>query len=102
MRSALDRKKGRILLRDQSLAPLMHEIAHAYLDLRWRVLPYSVAEPFVLAMADTAKCDTLPPETSDLPDRWRRRNSLSRCELLGLLGDVLSAPAATRDTLPLQ
>lgn len=102
MQSALDRKNGRILLRNQSLAALRHEIAHVYLDLRWRVLPYPVAEPLVLAVADPAKCATLPPATSTLAERWRQRQSLARCELLQLLGDVLNAPAPARDQLPLQ
>ncbi len=102
MQSALDRKRGRILRRSAKLTDLMHEMAHVYLDMRWQVLPYPVAEPFVLAMSDTAKCTTAPAQTAPLQDRWKARADLPRCELLKLLIDVLNSDAGLRSTLPLQ
>lgn len=104
MQSALDRQKGRILRRTPMLKYLIHELAHVYLDTRWRVLPYSVSEPLVLAMSDVSKCESPhgaaggnPP----LPQRWVNRKEMPRCDLLALLAEVLNAPQATRDSLPL-
>jgi hypothetical protein len=103
MQSALDRKKGRILRRDGNPRFLNHELAHAYLDMRWRVLPYPIAEPLVLVMADPAPCElvTKTPEPQRLRTRWANRTQISRCELLQLLKDVLNSGAELRDSLPL-
>lgn len=101
MQSALDRQKRRILRRADKLVPLMHEMAHVYLDLRWRILPYSVSEPFVLAMANTEPCPGPIVAKTTLAERWRERSQLSRCELLLLLSDVLKADVSARDRLPL-
>jgi hypothetical protein len=105
MVSALDRKRTRILRRDNQLQPLMHELAHLYLDLRWKVLPYSVSEPLVLAMAVPEKCDITsekyaPPEA--MQNAWKNRANLSRCEQLNLLRTVLQTEAGVRDALPLR
>lgn len=102
MQSALDRQKSRILRRDNKLKPLMHEMAHVYLDMRWKVLPYPVSEPFALALADPVKCALTTPAPGSLHDRWHARAELQRCELLQLLKDVLMADAQTRDSLPLR
>lgn len=104
MQSALDRQKGRILRRTPMLKYLMHELAHVYLDTRWKVLPYSVSEPFVLAMSDVSPCESPHGAAEGNPplrQRWANRKELSRCELLALLTEVLNAPQATRESLPL-
>ena len=105
MLSALDRQKGRILRRDEKLQPLMHELAHLYLDLRWKILPYSVSEPLVSAMAEPEKCGPgagkyMAPQA--IKDAWRGRANLSRCDLLDLLRSVLQADAEVREALPLR
>ena len=105
MLSALDRQKGRILRRDEKLQPLMHELAHLYLDLRWKILPYSVSEPLVSAIAEPEKCGPstgryITPQA--IKDAWRERTHLSRCELLDLLRSVLRADAGVREALPLR
>ncbi len=105
MVSVLDRKKARILRRDNSLEPLMHELAHLYLDLRWKVLPYPVSEPLVLAMAEPEKCTIDPPKYRDdaaITNAWKSRANLPRCELVNLLHSVLSAESGVRDALPLR
>jgi hypothetical protein len=102
MQSALDRKQGRILRRSAKLTDLMHELAHVYLDLRWKVLPYPVSEPLALAMSDPAQCGAAPAQTGALKDRWQMRANLHRCELLNLLKDVLNSDAEIRNALPLK
>lgn len=86
------------------LKHLMHELAHVYLDARWKVLPYSVSEPLVLAMSDVSKCERPHAAAEGNPplrERWRNRKNLPRCDLLALLAEVLNAPAAIRESLPL-
>lgn len=105
MTSALDRNRARILLRNHQLRPLMHELAHLYLDLRWRILPYSVSEPLVVALTEPEKCQLaatryISPES--IRNGWKDRKSLPRCDLLDLLRAVLSAEGTTRDALPLR
>lgn len=105
MLSVLDRQKGRILRRDNKLQPLMHELAHLYLDLRWKVLPYSVSEPLVLTMVETEKCETRPEKYAApeiIQNAWKDRANLSRCELMNLLRSVLMAESSVREALPLR
>lgn len=105
MVSALDRKRARILRRDNQLQPLMHELAHLYLDLRWKVLPYSVSEPLVLAMAHPEKCEILAEKHTQpeaIQSAWKNRANLSRCELMALLRSALMADKSVRDALPLR
>ena len=105
MQSALDRKRRRILLRSNDLQFLKHELAHLYLDLRWRILPYSITEPFVLAMANLNRCtlsEAIAQNTRPLVDRWSARADLSACDNLLLLRDVLNSEADTRAALPLR
>ena len=105
MVSALDRQKGRILRRDEKLQPLMHELAHLYLDLRWKVLPYSVSEPLVVALADTTKCEIQSGkyvESAAMQKAWKNRANLSACELMDLLRSVLRAENSMREALPLR
>lgn len=100
IRSVLDRKRQRILRRSADIATLKHELAHAYLDTAWRILPYSVAEPFSQAMATDESCKLLQNRTSrDLSERWRTRSELDACGLLQLLKDVLDAAPNERENL---
>lgn len=83
----------------------MHELAHLYLDLRWRVLPYSVSEPLVAAMTSTESCHTATPANLSgdaLVTAWRARADYSPCELNDLLKAVFNAESALRDKLPLR
>lgn len=99
MLSALDRAKLRILRRDSKLKYLMHELAHAYLDIRWQVLPYSVSEPLVAAMEGIEKCpmpEFRPISRQVLAERWNGRAGLMRCGLLELLRDVINSEADVR------
>lgn len=105
MVSALDRPKSRILLRANKLQPLIHEMAHLYLDLRWKILPYAVSEPFVQALAHAEKCQ-LPLQRyssgESIRAAWKDRENLSRCELQGLLRSILLSGGDLRETLPLR
>lgn len=99
MLSALDRQKLRIVRRDNKLKHLGHELAHAYLDVRWQVLPYSVSEPLVAAMEAPEKCEITgfrPVKKDILAERWKNRAALPRCELIELLRDVLYSEADVR------
>lgn len=102
IQSVLDRKRKRILLRTNSKLDLNHEMAHLYLDLRWRTLPYSISEPLVVVMVNPAKCSANsigiePP----LHERWKGRHFLEICDKKNLLKQILNAPKQERDTLPL-
>lgn len=99
MTSALDRKNMRILRREGKLRPLMHELAHVYLDIRWQVLPYPVAEPLVAAMEITEKCELAgfkPVPKEILTQRWQDRENLDRCGKVKLIRDVLNSEADIR------
>ena len=105
MVSVLDRQRARILRRINALQPLAHELAHLYLDMRWKILPYSVSEPFVLAMAEPEKCHLAAAKYTSpesISNAWKDRKSLTRCGLFDLLRAVLLADGAVRDTLPLR
>lgn len=105
MQSVLDRKNQRILLRRHDTNLLRHELAHLYLDLRWKVLPYSIAEPLANALATAELCpqnqnSLLASEA--LHERWRMRSALDTCGLQQLLQDIFSADKETRESLPLR
>ena len=105
MRSALDRRRHRILRRDNSQHLLAHELAHVYLDMRWKILPYSVSELFVVAMAEPEKCEMHASNVSSkesIQASWKARASLAPCELLLLLRAILDAEDSVRDALPLR
>jgi len=105
LKSALDRKRMRILLRDSAIQPFMHELAHLYLDLRWKVLPYSVSEPFAEALAHTDACEPDHNQSlaaEDINRVWRDRGALDRCQLRSLLWAVLHTDTETRNALPLR
>jgi len=100
MRSVLDRKRQRILRRSADISLLKHELAHAYLDTAWRILPYSVTEPLAQAMATDEACKLLKNKNArNLAERWRSRSDLKTCELLQLLKDILNATPAEREIL---
>lgn len=105
MLSALDRQRRRILLRQNNQHLLKHELAHLYLDLRWKILPYPVAEPFAVAMESEELCpiaDHPLTNEEDLRGAWRTRTGRGTCDLLQLLKEVLKAEAPLRDSLPLR
>ena len=105
MASALDRNNNRILLRSNQSQLLIHEMAHLYLDLRWKILPYSISEPLVQAMAQTDKCELTPkrhPSHESIRAAWRDRANLSPCELRDLLRAILFSDNGLRETLPLR
>ena len=103
MASALDRQRTRIILRQYEKQQLRHELAHLYLDAAWRVLPYGTSERLVEAMQLVHECrgSSKIREGPDLQIRWRNRTNLNGCELEILLRDILAAPNADRDALPL-
>lgn len=103
MTSALDRQRKRIIMRHYDTRHLRHEVAHLYLDLAWRVLPYHTSEHLVRFMQTEPECKHPPkmPDELDVQHRWRNRQTSSSCELEQLLRDILTAPAATQDKLPL-
>jgi hypothetical protein len=100
MKSALDRQRLRILRRQERLQDLMHELAHIYLDMRWRILPYPVSEPLALAMAVPEKCDATKMTADELRTTWPKRNELDRCEMVNLIRNILRAPDDVRERLP--
>lgn len=104
MQSVLDRKRLRILLRRDDAQLLRHELAHLYLDLRWKVLPYPVAEVFAKALAYGNNCQLSrnPPPAGMLANRWQQRLQMHECELQQLLLDVLCVDSALRESLPLR
>jgi hypothetical protein len=104
MQSALDRRRKRILLRRNSEALLRHELAHLYLDLSWKVLPYSVSEPLATALAATDTCRIQKNRQSDyasLRQSWIHLSRLDECERQQLFSDILSATPDVREKLPL-
>lgn len=105
MQSALDRRRKRIILRRNSEALFRHELAHLYLDVTWKVLPYSASEPLAQALAFSGACilqknRTLGDDT--LRHRWLIRASLAPCEAQQLFADILSAAPGVREALPLR
>ncbi|HRP69090.1 MAG TPA: hypothetical protein PLY93_06125 [Turneriella sp.] len=102
MRSVLDRKNKRILLRKTSMHDLTHELLHLYLDLRWQVLPYSISEPFVVAMNNFNSCPNIHEIKSSLPERWQRRKEIDTCGVKNLIIDILQASTDERKKIPLQ
>lgn len=77
----------------------MHELAHAYLDLRWQVLPYPITEPLVAAMEITDKCELAefrPVPKEILSQRWQQRENLDRCGKVLLIRDILNSEADIR------
>lgn len=103
MASVLDRQRARILLRQRNASQLRHELAHLYLDLAWKVLPYTISEPLVNVMQAPSKCNTLLNEkpAASIPERWQARRGASACEIESLVSDLLKAPKEMRDSLPL-
>lgn len=105
MASALDRQKGRIVLRHTNTAHLRHELAHLYLDLAWKVLPYRVSEPFARVLEQPKDCSLAlaqhDQQAVELQARWRQRHTANFCEMVTLLRDVLRAPLPVREALPL-
>lgn len=102
MDSALDRRHLRIVLRRRDLDLLRHELAHLYLDLRWQVLPYPIAEPFAQALAQRGSCPPINFAGEALHESWERRLTLDDCGRLALLRALLAAPASERNRLPLR
>lgn len=105
MQSALDRRKRRIVLRRHSEALLRHELAHLYLDVSWKVLPYSVSEPLATALAKAETCELQKPRQWDyevIRLRWSQMGQLSECEVQQLFADVLGAGPDVRERLPLR
>jgi len=103
MASALDRQKGRIVLRHANSVHLRHELAHLYLDLAWKLLPYRVSEPFARVLEQQKDCSVAlnEPPVLELQARWRQRHMANFCEMVALLRDVLRAPLPVREALPL-
>lgn len=103
MASALDRQKTRIILRSKNSAHLRHELAHLYLDLAWKVLPYKISEPLVKNMEQHKQCQVQNSvvEGGDIEARWRKRHLANTCETELLLRDLLRAPKSVREALPL-
>lgn len=103
MASALDRQKARIVLRSKNSAHLRHELAHLYLDLAWKVLPYKISEPLVKSMEQQKQCQVQNSvvEGGDIEARWRERHLANTCKTELLLRDLLRAPKSVREALPL-
>jgi len=105
MQSVLDRRRHRIILRRNKASLLRHEIAHLYLDLSWKVLPYSVSEPLAQALAYPGNCTLKKSHTNNsqaLADRWKNRGNMNSCEKQKLFSDILSAAPEARESLPLR
>lgn len=99
MLSALDRKKMRILRREEKAKYILHELAHVYLDIRWQVLPYSISEPLAASMEKSEKCplpEFVAVDKNFLAERWAERDSLPHCEMVRLLRDVFYSEADIR------
>lgn len=104
MLSALDRRRKRIVLRHDRLALLRHELAHLYIDVRWRVLPYTVSEPLATALAFSETCALRAEGQADkntLAAQWSQLSKLTECERQQLWVDILSSAPEVRDRLPL-
>jgi hypothetical protein len=103
MLSVLDRQRFRIVLRRRDAHALRHELAHLYLDLRWRMLPYRTAELLVEAMSRDENC--AEPSVSKLKrdtleKLWQKRNIISMCEKKDLLRHLFQTTPEIRATLP--
>lgn len=103
MASALDRQRARILLRERDTSHLRHELAHLYLDLTWKVLPYKISEPLVNVMQVAPDCSPAASKNraASVRERWQARQEASACETEALVRDLLRSAKETRDSLPL-
>lgn len=83
---------------------LRHELAHLYLDVSWKVLPYSVAEPLATALAFTGACSVQKNRQRDyaiIRSQWAQLSLMGECERQQLVSDILSATPGVREKLSL-
>lgn len=104
IRSALDRKRLRIVLRKENEVFLRHELAHLYLDLRWRPLPYSTSEFLVHTMVSKKKCATnfVPLDKETVRRQWSARRQIDICGITYLLKNIFAMEAFSRNQLPIE
>lgn len=104
IRSALDRRRLRIVLRKEDEILLRHELAHLYLDLRWRPLPYSTSEFLVRTIVSKKECATnfVPLDNETVRRQWIARRELDTCGITYLLKNIFAMEPFSRNLLPIE